>query len=353
MRSKKRFETMAKREHYVVIGNGVAGTEAALQLRQRDQNSHITMLTAGKLLSINRYEFPKVFSPCGSDWRDFLLHPPEYYDEHEISIQRNIWVTHVNAAEKLLMLRHRESLSYTKLLIASGGGRYIPESLNQFRDLMEKFGTYEEAKTVSEALSKGGHVVMLGGDMIGLDLARSLIKYGFRVTVIGQEYLFWPHHVEPAEKQRFTTILQDMGISVRSYASVESIEQGKSGRKARHIVLNDGKTIDADIILSFCGLMPSLAFMAGAGVDIERGVLVDPHLKSTDKNIWAAGDVCQIWSPEENQYRFYYGWENVKEMGRVAAFNMTGGNESISTFQDEKLIVTDTGEIDSPFWQFS
>ena len=98
--------------------------------------------------------------------------------------------------------------------------------------------------------------------------------------------------------------------------------------------------------------MPSLAFMAGAGVDIERGILVDPKLQSTDKNIWAAGDVCQIWSPEENQYRFFYGWENVKEMGRIAACNMTGGNESISTFQDERLTTTKTGEIDSPFWQY-
>jgi NAD(P)H-nitrite reductase large subunit len=342
---------MAKSEHYVIIGNGVAGSEAARHLRQRDRDSRITMVSAGKLLTINRYELPNIFS-SSDDWRAFLLHPPEYYDEHRISVRRNTWVTHVDPAQKLLMLRHREPLSYTKLLIASGGGRYIPENLSQYRDLIAKFGTYEEARTVCDALPKHGHMVMLGGDMIGLDLARTLVKDGFKVTVIGENHLFWPHQLEPEEKRTFVTALQDMRINVITDVGIVSIRQGERHKPDRHIVLDNGKTIDADVILSFCGLMPSLAFMAGSGVDIERGVLVNPQLRSTDKSIWAAGDVCQIWSPEENQYRFFYGWKNVKKMGKIAAFNMTGANESIRTFENERLVTTDTGEIDSPFWQY-
>jgi NADPH-dependent 2,4-dienoyl-CoA reductase/sulfur reductase-like enzyme len=343
---------MARSEHYVIIGNGVAGSEAALHLRQRDEESRITLVSAGNLLTINRYELPKIFTSDSADWRDFLLYPPQYYDEQRITVRRNTWVTHVDPAQKLLMLRHREPLAYSKLLIASGGGRYIPESLNQFRDLMLKFGTYAEAKSVSETLPKGGHMVMLGGDMIGLDLARSLVKGGYKVTVIGKDYLFWPHNLESEEREKFAAVLQAMDINVISDAAVTSITEGERHRPARHILLDNDEEIEADVILSFCGLMPSLAFMAGAGVDIERGVLVDPHLQSTDKHIWAAGDVCQIWSPEENQYRFYYGWRNVKRMGQIAASNMTGGDESISTFRDERLIMTKAGEIDSPFWQY-
>jgi len=164
--------------------------------------------------------------------------------------------------------------------------------------------------------------------------------------------LFWPHQLDAAEREKFAGILEKMGINVITDARVASIEKGSGKKPARHITLADGKALNADVVLSFCGLMPSLGFMAGAGVDIERGVLVDPHLQSTDKHIWAAGDVCQIWSPEENHYRFYYGWRNVKNMGRIAAFNMTGGSESISTFQDERLTATESGGIDSPYWQY-
>jgi NADPH-dependent 2,4-dienoyl-CoA reductase/sulfur reductase-like enzyme len=343
---------MAKPAHYVIIGNGVAGSEAAYHLRQRDAESRITLVTAGQLLSINRYELPKLFTGEKSDWRDFLLHPPAYYDEHGLTVRRNTWVTQIDATQKRLALRHRESLFYDKLLIASGGGRYIPESLAEFRDLMMKFGTYEEARRVRDALPEGGHMVMLGGDMIGLDLAREMVKGGFRVTVIGKEYLFWPHQLDAEEREKSAGILRKMGIGVITDARLVSVKEGEGQKPARHISLDNGETLDADVILSFCGLMPSLAFMAGAGVDIERGVLVNPHLQSTDEHIWAAGDVCQIWSPEENHYRFYYGWHNVKEMGRIAAFNMTGGDESISTFQDERLVETETGEIDSPYWHY-
>jgi len=343
---------MAEPEHYVIIGSGVAGGEAAFHLRQRAPEGRITMVTAGQLLSINRYELPKLFTSPGLDWRDFLLHPPEYYQDQDTVVRRNTWVSQIDAARKQLVLRHREALSYDKLLIASGGGRHIPEVFSQYRDLMMKFGTYEEAKRVADALPEGGHMVMLGGDMIGLDLARWLVKGGFKVTVIGREFLFWPHRLEPDEKQRFAEVLRRMGVDVVTDTGIASITEGKLGAASRRVLFDDGEAIDADILLSFCGLMPSLAFMAGAGVDIERGVLVDPHLRSTDKNIWAAGDVCQIWSPEERQYRFYYGWGNVKEMGRIAAFNMTGGDEPINTFRDERLVITDSGEIDSPYWHF-
>jgi NADPH-dependent 2,4-dienoyl-CoA reductase/sulfur reductase-like enzyme len=98
--------------------------------------------------------------------------------------------------------------------------------------------------------------------------------------------------------------------------------------------------------------MPSLEFMVGSGVDIERGLLVNPELKSTDAHIWAAGDVCQIWSADENAYRFYYGWKNVNAMGELAARNMTGSEQPFQTFIDETLTVDQAGRLHSSFWDY-
>ena len=81
-------------------------------------------------------------------------------------------------------------------------------------------------------------------------------------------------------------------------------------------------------------------------------LLVNPQLRTANEHIWAAGDVCQIWSPEENHYRFYYGWKNVKMMGRIAAVNMTGGNEAVSTFKEDKLMINNQGELDSTLWEY-
>ena len=340
-------------QHYVIIGNGVAGNEAAWHLRQRDPESRITIITAGRLLFINRYEFPKLFNgSADADWRDFLVHPPQYYADNRIDVRRNTWVDNVDPLARTLSLRHKETVAYDKLLVASGGGGNVPEALREFRHLMHPFGTFGDAVRMRNALPKGGHVMMLGGDMIGLDLARSLIKEKYKVTIIGDEYLFWPHQIEGERRERAMEALGKMGIDVTERRKPRAIEEIKRGKSARRVTFEGGDSIKADVVMSFYGLMPSLNFMVGASVDIERGLLVNPELQTADKNIWAAGDVCQIWSPEEKHYRFYYGWKNVKDMGRIAAFNMTGDHEIVSTFKEEKLTIKRKGGVDSPYWAY-
>ncbi len=341
---------MTHSPHYVIIGNGVSGNEAAWHLRQRDPDSRITVITAGKLLFINRYELPKLFSGV-EDWRQLLVHPPAYYEEERITLRRNTWVSKVDAARRVIALRHKEEVSYDKLLVASGGGGYLPEDLSEYRHLMHGFTTFSIAIRMRRALSDGGRALMLGGDILGLDLARSLIGAGYEVIVVANEHLFKPHEVAPEERPRFVEALKHMGMKIIEDRKVSRIEEGAKGMPARRLVFEDGGDLHGDVVMPFCGLMPSLGFMVGAGVDIERGLLVNPQLCTPDGHIWAAGDVCQIWSPEENQYRFYYGWKNVKMMGRIAAVNMTGGDEAVSTLQDDRLHINERSEIDSPFWE--
>ena len=103
--------------------------------------------------------------------------------------------------------------------------------------------------------------------------------------------------------------------------------------------------------MPFFGLMPSLEFMVGSGVDIERGLLVNPELKTTDDRIWRPA-TSSISSAADNAYRFYYGWKNVKAMGELAAHNMTAGTRRSKTFLDETLTVDEQGRLHSSFWDY-
>ena len=85
---------------------------------------------------------------------------------------------------------------------------------------------------------------------------------------------------------------------------------------------------------------------------IERGLLVNPALRTTSEGIYAAGDVCQIWSDADKRYRFFYGWKNVRAMGDLAARNIAGGDDPWVPAQDEKLHISDDGKIQSPFWEY-
>jgi len=337
--------------HRVIIGNGVAGSQAAVVLRQRDRESRITVISAGALLFYNRYELPDVFRGR-HDWRDYLGYPPEFYEDNEIALRRKSLVAEVDTARHVIVLGHREEVGYDQLLVATGGAAYLPERLRESRHLLQQFNTFRAAMQVYNALPKGGRVVLLGGDAIGLDLARTLIDTGYRVTVVAGERTFWPHEIGAEERPRFLAAIETMGLEVVEGREAERIEEGGAGEPARRVVFTAGDDLVADVVLASYGIVPAVDFMSGSGVDIERGLLVNPQLRTTKEDIWAAGDVCQIWSSELNGYRFYYGWKNVKMMGDVAARNMTGDEVAFTTFVDETLVVDERGGIHSPFWEY-
>jgi NAD(P)H-nitrite reductase large subunit len=335
--------------HNVIIGNGSAGNGAAMTLRERDPDCRITIITMSSLPFYNRYDLPRIFEGC-HDWREILAHPASYYDEQAITLRRHSRAIEVDSRARTISFAHNEKMRYDRLLVCAGGRGYLPEQLSDSRHLMHGFGSFEAAMSVYKALPEGGTAVMLGGDMIGLDLARTLVATGYRVVVLADRYTFWPHRVAPDERDGYLKALEHMGIEVMDGTSPVSVATG-DGKSARHVVLEDGVELTADIVLPFYGLVPMVEFMLRSGVDIERGLLVDPRLRTTDDNIWAAGDVCQIWSDEEKAYRFFYGWSNVRAMGEVAARNVTGAEEEFHGIQDDRLRIDDKGYIRSPYWE--
>jgi NAD(P)H-nitrite reductase large subunit len=342
---------MAADRHHVIIGNGVAGVRAATVLRERDSDNRITIISIGGLLFYDRYQLPEVFAGK-RDWRAYLVHPPDYYEDRRISVRRKCRVTQVDPRRRVLTLAHREEVGYDTLLIASGGSSYLPPRLSEYVPLFNYFGTYRAAVATAEALSEGGTAILLGGDILGIDVAHAIAATGHRVVLITSEQVFWPHKVAPDDHAPLIEALGRAGIEVVENAAVERVEAGANGGPPRRVVLSDDRAITGAVVMPFFGLMPSLEFMVGSGVDIERGLLVSPTLKTTDAHIWAAGDVCQIWSAEANAYRFYYGWKNVKAMGELAARNMTGGEEPFRTLGDETLTVNEQGRLHSSFWDY-
>jgi NAD(P)H-nitrite reductase large subunit len=336
--------------HYVIIGNGMAGNQAASVLRERDPESRITIISAGSLLFYNRYDLPNIFRGCES-WVELLVNPPEYYEKNRINVRRKCVVIDVNTQQHLIYLMHRETVGYDQLIVATGGESFIPEYLKDVRHLMHFFNRYRAAEEMRDALSPGGRVIMLGGDMIGLDLARALIDMGYQVTLVPDERTFWPHNIAKEDRPKYYAALEKMGIEIGPDTEIENIDKGTNGAAARRVVYVDGRELYGDVVMPFYGLMPNIDFMSSSGVSMERGILVDAQLKSSVDDVWVAGDVCQIWSPEFNDYRFYYGYKNVRLMGEIAARNITGDAIDFETAQDEQLEINEHGHLYSPYWE--
>ncbi len=340
---------MSKPLHHVIIGSGSAGFGAAMTLRDQDANCAITMITMDSLPSYNRYNLPQVFRGC-HDWRELLALTPCRYEELNITLRRASRVVDVSSRDKVIALAHQESLAYDRLLVCAGGRAYVPENLSESVALMHGFGSFEAAMRVQRALPANGTAILIGGDMIGIDLALTLIDTGYQVTLITNQQTFWPHEVEEEDKKPLFGALKTAGINVIEDNRPISVANNADDGPAIAVGLEDGTQVIGDVVMPFCGLAHSVEFMLGAGVDIERGLLVDPQLRTTNETVWAAGDICQIWHDKEKIYKFYHGWKNVRVMGELAARNMSGSSEIFDVEVEDRLDLDKEGHLRSTFW---
>lgn len=341
---------MAAPLHHVIIGSGSAGFGAATTLRKGDADCKITMITMDSLPFYHRFDLPQIFRGR-QDWRDLLDVPPDYYDAMGIKLRRRSQVVDVDGAAQQITLAHQENVGYDRLLVCAGGRSYLPENLTGFAKLMHGFGSFEAAMGIYRDLPKGGTAIVIGGDMIGIDLALTLLDTGYKVTLIANQQTFWPHTVSEADKKPLFAALKARGMTIVQGNRPVAISGETGGIHARSVALEDGSEMSGDVVLSFCGLASSVEFMLGADVDIERGLLVTPELRTSNETIWAAGDVCQIWHDKEKAYKFYHGWKNVRIMGKLAARNMAGAHEVFYVDDKEDRISVDSdGQLSSSFW---
>jgi len=276
--------------------------------------------------------------------------PPSHYDELDISLRRLSRVVDVNGPGQLLSLAHQEDVAYDRLLVCAGGRSYLPENLSESAHLMHGFSSFEAAMRLYEALPAGGTAILIGGDMIGIDLALTLLDTGYRVVLITNQQTFWPHAVTENKRESLLNSLKAKGMKIIEDGRPVAVCANGAPAPARTVTLEDGTEVAGDVVLPFCGLSSSVEFMLGAGVDIERGLLVDPELHTTNETIWAAGDVCQIWHDEEKAYKFYHGWKNVRVMGELAARNMSGANDIFDVDVEDRIDIDAKGNLRSTFW---
>jgi NAD(P)H-nitrite reductase large subunit len=340
--------TASTGQHHVIIGSGSAGFAAAKTIRERDATARISLVTLSSLPFYNRYDLTQMFKG-ETDWRKLLAVPPRIYDDLGITLRRGSRVVSVDGKERTIAFAHNEVMRFDKLLVASGGGGYVPEVLAELKPLLHGFGSYEQANATVAALPQGATAVIIGGDMLGIDLASTLAETGRKVVLVVNEFTFWPHRVAGEQRDKLQAALGQRGIRVINGPAVTGIEAAAGGRM-RFVRLDDGNALEADAVLAFCGLSPLVEFMLGAGVDIERGLLVNPELRTNNEAIWAAGDVCQIWSDADKEYKFYHGWKNVRVMGELAARNMTGGHETFVAGEDAGIRLEE-GRLQSSFWE--
>ncbi len=322
-------------KHYVIIGTGPAGNQAALTLRQKDPHSRITLIGREEHRCYKPHLLPQLIAGQ-VELEELYLQPFSHYAEQDIKLRLSQAVVGLDPERRRLALAHKEVIGYDGLIIAVGGRPRIPEPLDVFADVMLTLKTIGDAQRWQGLLPSVESVLIIGGDLTSLALCKALLALGKKVSFLLTQEAFWP--------LRYLEEVWGQAAERLSAAGVEVLD----GR-LRSIVRRDPDTLEvmldsgchrAGLVGAFFGLVPDVRFLAGSGLMIERGILVDEHLCAGFPGVYATGDCAQVYSPQLRDYWVSIGYANAVNLGRIAAANLAGSLEEVtvppeSIFEDQ------------------
>ena len=304
----------------VIVGAGRAGARAVIGLREHGWQDGITLIGEEKLAPYDRPPLSK------SSITDETEPAPVYLlDEETIKSLDATWlggscVTGIDRDGKAVVLSDGRRVAYQKLLIATGAKARILALPGAARCLTLR--DFEESTALRSAFTPGRTVAVVGGGFIGLELAASAAKRGATVTVIEALPRIMmrgvPEEIASAVAARHAA----EGVSILTGAGIERIDDDA-------VVLKDGRHIAADIVIAGIGAAPATALAAAAGLAMDNGIACDHLLRTSDPDIFAAGDCCSFPHPVFGGKRLRLEtWRSAQDQAAVAAENMAGGNRT-------------------------
>lgn len=337
---------MSSKEHYVIIGNGPAGNQAAFTLRENDTDAKITIISDEW---IPFYYKPKIISYISDRIsKDALLVDTlEDYKEKNIRIRLGQEVERIDPAYHAVYLKHMEKIIYTDLIIASGSGERILPTMQTYAEHLTSITSYTDALEVKQSILDAEDFLIFGGDFVGFKFMRMLIKMGKKVTILIYPNAFWPYNLNDDMLAQITDSIGKLNVKYLVHDDISQVE--KQGDQY-HIQTMKGVNATFDMLLSFNGLVPNIDFVKGTGIDFDYGVLVDEFLQTNIERIYSCGSCAQIYHPQIKTYVASIGWPNAENQGKTAALNLLGAKKKIE-YVGRKYFDLEGVKIKTTWWE--
>jgi NADPH-dependent 2,4-dienoyl-CoA reductase/sulfur reductase-like enzyme len=308
--------------HFVIVGNGVCGMEAALALRTREAKARITLVSDEHDHFFSRPALMYVFAG------QTTLKDTEPYDRglyERMGFERiSRRVASVAPAGRELVFADGTRLGYDKLLLAVGSkGRPAPWPGSEGPGV-HCFVTLRDLEGLDRDAKKGGRAVVIGGGLIGVEAAEILHDRGLDVTFVIRENWYFPLALDENEAALVTEHMRHHGLDVRFGVNVQEILRGEGGGP-RAVRLETGDEVPCELVVCAIGVVPHTKFLEGSGIALSKGgaVEVDDALKASAPDVYAAGDCANVtWA--DGSRRPEQLWYTARDQGRVAARAMLG-----------------------------
>ena len=321
-------------KRYIIVGNGVAGITAAQAIVRADPSTEVHIFGAEPY---PYYRRPRLWEFIAGEIEQDALYfrPPEWYAERGIHLHLGVRATSLDPAAHRLTLRpcsgqalaNGSHVEYDRLLLATGGRPFVPPFEGTDREGVFTLRTLDDALAMKTYARDVRSAAVIGGGLLGLETARALRTAGLETTVIEFAPYLLPRQLDAEGAQVLQALLEAQDLHILTDAATEAIlghERATGVRlKARpEYSRRDGRVVDGELVLVSTGIRSRVELAQEAGLEVNRGVVVDEQLRTSGADVYAAGDAAEF------EGRVYGIIPAATEQAQVAAANMVAGGSA-------------------------
>lgn len=323
------------KQKLVVIGNGMAGARTVEDILTRGGGElfDITVFGEEPHGSYNRILLSSVLSGT-QDMQDIYLNPVEWYQENNITLRSGVRIAAIDRTAKQVRTANDETVSYDKLLIATGSRPFVPpmEGLKladgQPKPGVFVFRTLEDCSKIASYATKCKRAVVIGGGLLGLEATRGLMNYGAQVHVVHLASHLMDQQLDADAGAMLKATMEKMGAQIHLQKITSTI---LGDDMVTGLEFKDGSKLDCDMVVISCGILPNKELAVECGLKVERAIVVDDHMRAEeDTDIYVVGECAQ------HRGRVYGLVTPLWEQAQVLADHLTGYDLN-ATYNGSKL----------------
>lgn len=306
--------------HYLIIGNCIAGINAAETVRKLDGKNRITVVSDEAYPAYGRCLISYYLAGTRRE-EDLWLKEKDFYQKNNIELLLNQKVTQIRPDNNCVVLSGGKELKYDRLLIATGASASPLGIEGENKAGVFCFRTLDDAKKIMNLSPRVKKALVFGGGLIGLKVGYALKQRGIAVEVIVKSSRILSQVIDGDSAQTVTNWLTENGIKIRTGLGPESILGNK---EVDGVLLDNGEKMDCQIVIVGKGVTSNVGLVKDTKIQTHWGIVTDKYLRTNAENVYAAGDVAETKDMLTGEYVTSARWTSAAEQGRVAGTNMAG-----------------------------
>jgi len=308
--------------HHIVIGGGQAAASLVAKLRSTGFEGDITVIGAEPVPPYQRPPLSKAYLLGDMTLDRIVLRPEQWYADNDITLRMGVRVAEVDSHYRTLRLDSGEVLTYDKLALTTGSHpRTLPAAIGGTLDGVYTVRDLRDADAMAPEFREGARLLVIGGGYIGLEAAAVAARKGVKVTLVEMADRILQRVACPETSAYFRDLHRQHGVDIREGVGLQELT---GTDRVKGAVLTDDTELEVDFAIVGVGIQPATALAEGAGLMVDNGIVTDRRCRTSDPDIYAAGD-CATCDFKGQRIRLE-SVGNAIDMAEVAAQNMAGGD---------------------------